>query len=143
MNRRTFIQSLAASLALPAVPALSLKQVAAALPAAAPSSAASASAAAMATKARFWAIYMHGVQGHCTPATLSTVLGIPESQARRYVTRLVADGVIRPNPLLKKATAKAAKTVEKKADAVLAKMEEYVGWQWEDEGEVVANKTND
>jgi len=106
MNRRKFIQSLAAAFTLPAVsPAL------ASLPAAPLATTSGAtSATAMATKARFWAIYMHGLQGNCTPATLSTVLGIPETQARGYVSRLVAEGVIKPNPLIKKTVSKLVKS---------------------------------
>jgi len=144
MNRRTFLQSLAVSLTLPAVPALSLKPAPAALPAAASPATASASAAALASKARFWAIYMHGVQGYCTPATLGAMLSIPEAEAKSHVTRLVAEGVIRPNPLLRKPVAKVVKQTVKRneGDGVLGKMEEYVGWQWEDEGDATNNALN-
>ena len=140
MDRRTFIRSLAAALTLPATPGLSFKPAMAALPAAGTSSTAASAAApvtAMATKARFWAIYMYGVQGNCTPATLSTVLGIPETQAGGYLTRLVADGTIRPNAILRKAVTKVVKDTVKSEDGkgVLEKVKEYVGWQWEDEGE--------
>ena len=130
MNRRQFIRSLAAAITLPATPAFILRPAAAALPAAASPTAA---ATAMATRARYWAVYMNTLQGNCTPATLSAMLNIPESQAQGYLTRLVADGTIRPHALLRTAASKAVdKTVTReKADAVLAKMEEYVAWQWE------------
>lgn len=135
MNRRRFIQSLAAAFALPAAPALSFKPVAAAVPAAAPPAAATASA--MATKARFWAIYTCGKQGSCTPATLSTVLGIPETQAKGHLTRLVADGTIRSTAILRKSVAKVVKETVKseEGDGVLGKVRERIEWMWEDEGD--------
>ncbi len=104
MNRRQFIRSLAAALTLPAAPALTTGfsfGASAAAPSAAASAAAQASA--MATKARFWTIYMYGLHGNCTPATLSAMLNIPEAQAHGYLTKLVADGTIRPHALLRTA----------------------------------------
>lgn len=55
----------------------------------------------MATKARFWTIYMYAKHGNCTPATLSTILNVPETQAHGYLTDLVADGTIQPRALLR------------------------------------------
>lgn len=92
MNRRRFIQSLAAVFSLPAGANLSLGSASAALPA----------AAAVPAKARFWAIYMSALHGECTPQTLQNLLHIPEVDAKRYMGQLIADGVIKPNPLLRR-----------------------------------------
>ncbi|MGB7285527.1 MAG: hypothetical protein WBC71_01210, partial [Salaquimonas sp.] len=125
MNRRSFIQSLAAALALPAAPALTLK--ATALPAAAPHAAA---ATALATKARFWTIYMYGLHGNCTPATLSTMLNIPETQARGFLKNLIADGTIRPHALLRNSL---TKTMKSESEGVVEKLGEPVKGIEEDE----------
>ncbi|MEL6966716.1 MAG: hypothetical protein AAGM04_04975 [Pseudomonadota bacterium] len=93
MNRRRFLQSAAALLALPAGAKLSLS--APALPV--------SSAAAVPNQARFWAIYMSGLHGECTPQALQTLLNIPATDANRYIGQLVAEGVLKPNPLLKQA----------------------------------------
>lgn len=93
MKRRTFIQSLAAVMTLPSAGALPLRSATAALPTA---------AAAVPTKARFWAIYMSSLHGECTPQTLHNLLHIPKVDAKRYVSQLIADGVIKPNPLLQR-----------------------------------------
>jgi len=90
MNRRRFIQSLAAVFSLPAAPTLSLGSATAAVP----------TAAAVPAQARFWSIYMTALHGECTPQTLQNLLHIPEVDAKRYVGQLIADGVIKPNPLL-------------------------------------------
>ena len=90
MNRRRFIQSLAAVFSLPAVLAPSLRAASAAIPA----------ATSVPTQARFWAIYMSGLHGECTPQTLQNLLHIPATDAKRYVTSLIADGVIKPHGLL-------------------------------------------
>lgn len=108
MNRRKFIQSLAAAIALPVAPVHLLRPAVAALPAATPM--VTASAAAVATKARFWTIYMYGLHGNCTPATLSTMLNIPETQARGFLNNLVADGTIRHEALLRNSLTKAMRT---------------------------------
>lgn len=92
MKRRRFIQSLAAAFSLPALPALSLQTASAAVP----------TAAAVPTQARFWAIYMSGLHGECTPQTLQNLLHIPEIDAKRYVGQLIADGVIKPNPIVQR-----------------------------------------
>jgi len=101
MKRRTFIQSLAAALALPAGGALPLRAATTALPTA---------AAAVPTKARFWAIYMSSLHGECTPQTLHNLLHIPKVDAKRYVSQLIADGVIKPNPLLQRTAAELVKS---------------------------------
>lgn len=98
MNRRRFLQSLAAVFTLPAATTFSMGTATAALPA----------AAAVPTKARFWAVYMSALHGECTPKTLQNMLHIPEMDAKRYVSQLVADGVIKPNPLVQKSVAKIA-----------------------------------
>lgn len=101
MKRRTFIQSLAAVFALPAAPSLSMPAAASAAPAA---------VAAVPTQARFWAIYMSALHGECTPQTLKNLLHIPEVDANRYVSQLIADGVIKPNPLLKNTVSELVKS---------------------------------
>ena len=90
MNRRRFIQSLAAVFTLPATPKLALGSA----------GAVSGAAAAVPTQARFWAIYMSALHGECTPQTLQNLLHIPEVDSKRYIGQLIADGVIKPNPLL-------------------------------------------
>lgn len=90
MNRRKFIQSCTAIFALPVLPSLP-----------ALSSPAVASASAVPAQARFWAIYFSGMHGECAPQTLQKALNIPAAEARGYLTQLISDGVIKPNPLLK------------------------------------------
>lgn len=93
MNRRKFIQSLAAVFALPAAPKLAVGSVGMAAPA----------VATVPKQARFWAIYMSALHGECTPQTLQNLLHIPEADSKRYVSQLITDGVIKPNPLLENA----------------------------------------
>ena len=100
MKRRTFIQSFAAALSLPMGATLPLRSATAVLPTA---------AAAVPTKARFWAIYMSSLHGECTPQTLHNLLHIPKVDANRYVSQLIADGVIKPNPLLQKSVSQVLK----------------------------------
>ncbi|WP_337659779.1 hypothetical protein [Anderseniella sp. Alg231-50] len=102
MNRRRFIQSLVAVFSLPASPALSLQSVTTALPA----------AAAVPAQARSWAVYMSTLHGECTPRALQSLLNIPEIDAKRYVSHLIADGVLKPNPLLQKSVSEIVKTIE-------------------------------
>jgi hypothetical protein len=75
----------------------------------------------MCLRDRFWAIYMSGLHGECTPAALQQVAGIPAAEAKGYLTRLVADGVIRPNPLLSKTV---AGLFRREGDGVLEKIRE-------------------
>ena len=82
MNRRTFTKSLAALFAVPVLPAL---------PVAAP-----AAVAEVPTIARFWAIYMAGLNGHCTPLTIQTAMNVSQAEAEGYIARLVHEGVINP-----------------------------------------------
>jgi hypothetical protein len=98
MNRRSFIQSLAAVFALPAMPLTSLRPVAAGIPA----------AADVPARVKSWAVYMSDLHGECTPLTLQRLLHIPEADAKSYVGRLIADGVLRPNPLLQQSLRKLA-----------------------------------
>ncbi len=100
MNRRRFIQSLVAVFSLPAGASIPLHSATAALPA----------AAAVPTKARFWAIYMSSLHGECTPQTLQSVLNIPNIDAKRYLSQLVSDGIIKPNPLLKESVSQVIKS---------------------------------
>jgi len=120
MNRRRFLQSLAAVVSLPAAP-LSLKPAMAALPAGGSATGAAAAAAAVPARAQFWAIYMSGLHGECTPAALQQVAGIPAAEAKGYLARLVADGVIRPNPLLSKTV---SGLLRREGDGVLGKIRE-------------------
>ena len=109
MNRRRFLQSLAAVFTLPAGASLSLPSISAVAPA----------AVAVPTKARFWAIYMSSLHGECTPQTLQNLLHIPGSDAKKYVGQLIADGVIKPNPLLKQSV---SKIMQGKDDTLLDKV---------------------
>lgn len=102
MNRRNFIQSLAALVSLPANPLLSLQ----------PAGAAVSAAAAVPAEARSWAIYMHNLHGECPPMALKSLLNISEVDARRYVSHLIADGVLKPNPMLQKSVRNLLKTGE-------------------------------
>ena len=86
MDRRTFIQSLAALLSLPANPVASLRSATAALPA----------ATVVPTKARSWAAYISALHGECTPQTLQNLLHIPEVDAKKYVSQLIVEGIIKP-----------------------------------------------
>ena len=86
MDRRTFTQSLAALCAVPAVPL-----TAAAAPV--------ATVASVPSQARFWAIYMSGLHGTCTPRALEVMLNIPSAQAKGYLSQLMAQGVIKPSGL--------------------------------------------
>lgn len=111
MNRRRFIQSLAALFSVPAIspaiPALSFPGTTAAV--------------AVPTKARFWAIYMSALQGQVTPQTLQAALNIPALEAKSYITQLVADGVIKPNPMLKSAI---SNVVKEKKDNLLERIKD-------------------
>lgn len=102
MNRRRFIQSLVAVFSLPANPTLSLQSATTALP----------TAVAVPAHARSWAVYMSTLHGECTPRALQNLLNIPEIDAKRYVSRLIADGVLKPNPLLQKSVSEIVKTIE-------------------------------
>jgi len=125
MKRRIFIQSLAAAFSLPAVGALPMQSAAASLPTA---------AAAVPTKARFWAIYMSSLHGECTPQTLHNLLHIPKTDAKRYVSQLIADGVIKPNPLLQRT---ATELVKSKNENLLDKVKK----RSEMKAQAKANKT--
>jgi hypothetical protein len=63
MNRRSFIQSVAALVSLPANPLLSLQ----------PAGAAVCAAAVVPAEARSWAIYMHNLHGECPPMRIEGV----------------------------------------------------------------------
>lgn len=113
MNRRSFIQSLAALVSLPANPLLSLK----------PAGAAVSAAAAVPPEARSWAIYMHNLHGECPPMALKSLLNISEGDARRYVSHLIADGVLKPNPMLQKSVRRLLNTAE---DSVRDEVEQHL-----------------
>ena len=106
MNRRRFLQSLAAVVSLPAGGS---------------ATGSAAAAAAVPARVQFWAIYMSGLHGECTPAALQQVAGIPAAEAKGYLARLVADGVIRPNPLLSKTV---SGLLRREGDGVLGKIRE-------------------
>lgn len=100
MNRRIFIQSVAAVLSVPGKIALPLPAAAGAV----------SNVAAVPSEARHWAIYMSQLHGECPPHTLQTMLNISAGDAKRYVGQLVADGTIKPNPILKRAVSKLMKS---------------------------------
>lgn len=102
MNRRSFIQSLAAVFSLPALPLTSLRPVAAGIPA----------AADVPARVKSWAVYMANLHGDCTPLTLHRLLHIPETDAAQYVSRLVADGVLKSNPAMHEAARNLARPLE-------------------------------
>ena len=81
--------------------------------------AAGPAAAAVPAQARFWAIYMSGLHGECTPKTLQNLLHIPEIDANRYIGQLIADGVIKPNPLVQKT---ASRLLNSREDGVMDKV---------------------
>lgn len=89
MKRRSFLKSVVALVSFPAMPKFPVL-AAPVVP---------ATAVAVPTKARFWAIYMSSLRGECTPETLQTMLKIPAVDAKNYITQLIADGVIKPNPM--------------------------------------------
>ena len=109
MNRRRFLQSIAAVFSLPAMPSLSIGSTATA----------STAVSAVPTQARFWAIYMSGLHGECPPHALQSILNIPAVDAKKYVTQLVTEGVIKPNPLLQRSVSKLVKTDD---DSLFAKV---------------------
>jgi hypothetical protein len=109
MKRRTFIQSLAALVSLPATPALSMGSATAVAPA----------ATAVPAQARFWSIYMSALHGDCPPHALQAMTNISATDAKRYVTQLIAEGVIKPNPLMQNSVSKVLKT---KDDGLLEKV---------------------
>lgn len=115
MRRRTFIQSLAAAFTLPAIgPALSVPAASSAVSAGAVST-----GVAVPAKARFWAIYMSSLHGECTPQTLQNLLHIPGADAKKYIGQLIADGIIKPNPLLQRT---ATELVKSRNDNLLEKV---------------------
>ncbi|MEO0357231.1 MAG: hypothetical protein AAF386_02845 [Pseudomonadota bacterium] len=84
MNRRSFLTSLSALLALPAVPTVG------------------GSAAVLSVRpevpslARFWAYNMTRHCGTCTPLMLQTALNVSKAEAEGYVKVLTDEGVIGP-----------------------------------------------
>lgn len=102
MNRRNFIQSLVAVFALPGRATLSLQSATGVLP----------SAVVVPARARSWAIYMSKLHGECTPQTLQNLLHTPEVDAKRYVSQLIAEGLIKPNPILQKSVSEILKSDE-------------------------------
>lgn len=109
MNRRRFIQSLVAVFSLPANPILSLRSATASLP----------TAMAVPARARSWAVYISALHGECTPQTLQNLLHIPEVDAKKYISQLIADGAIKSNPLLQRSV---SKFVESNDDSLLDKV---------------------
>lgn len=138
MNRRHFIQSLAAVFSLPANPAFSLQSATAAIP----------TAAAVPANARFWAIYISALHGECTPKALQNMVKIPASDAQHYISQLITDGVIKPNPLLRSAVSdiiknnddslfnKIKKRLDKKTEA-----NEALGSEMEEQNDALALET--
>ncbi len=51
---------------------------------------------------------MSNLHGACTSQTLQRLLHIPEAEARRYVSHLVADGVLKQNSLVQDCVGKLA-----------------------------------
>lgn len=121
MNRRRFIQSLAAVFTLPTNASLSLRPAAAAI----------TTATAVPAHARSWAIYMSTLHGECTPQTLQNLLNIPPLDAKKYVTQLVAEGAIKPIPHLRKTVSEIVKTDE---DSLLDKFKNRLEMKAEKDG---------
>jgi len=99
MNRRRFIQSLVSVFSLPAATTLPLPATAAALP----------TAASVPTQARFWTIYMSALHGECKPQMLQKLLGISKFDAEKYVGQLLAEGVVKPSPILQQTASEVLK----------------------------------
>jgi len=87
MNRRQFTSALGAVAAAPALPLKTLTT-------------APAVATVVPNTARFWAIYMSHLHGTVSAKTLSVMTGLDVSVAQTHLTKLVSDGVIKPNHLL-------------------------------------------
>lgn len=131
MNRRRFIQSVVAVFSLPAMPSLAFRSVAPAAPA----------AVAVPTQARFWGIYMTALHGECPPHALQTLLNVPAADAQKYVTQLVAEGVIKPNPLLQKSVSQLVKSND---DSLLGKIKKRLDMKAQaDREEVEVSETID
>ena len=85
---------------LPALPSLSLGAAQTALP----------TAVAVPAHARSWAVYMSLLHGECRPQVLQNMLNIPAGDAKRYVAQLIAEGAIKPNPILQSVVSDYTKT---------------------------------
>ena len=64
---------------------------------------------------------MTALHGECPPHALESILNIPAVDANKYVAQLIADGVIKPNPLLKSSVSELVKANE---DSLLGKVKE-------------------
>ena len=95
MKRRLFLQFFGTALTLPGLPGLPMPTAAKASPV----------VTTVPAQARSWAIYMSTLHGECTPQALQTMVNISASEARNTLTQLVAEGVIKANPLLQKSVA--------------------------------------
>ena len=124
MNRRRFIQSLAAVFSLPALPSISLGTASAAMP----------SAVAVPAHARSWAIYMSRLHGECPPHALQTIVNVSASDAKKYVSQLIAEGAIKPGPILQKPVSEITKTNE---DSLLGKFKKRLEMKAQAESEDV------
>ena len=91
MNRRQFTRRLAAVFALPALPAISGRGLAAPLAA---SPGAAAPAIEVSSEALYWAKYLESLHDACTPQQLKSVLNISDGAARSLHGELVAQGVL-------------------------------------------------
>jgi len=74
---------------------------------------------AVPARARSWAVYISALHGECTPQTLQNLLHIPEVDAKKYISQLIADGAIKSNPLLQRSV---SKFVESNDDSLLDKV---------------------
>ncbi len=126
MNRRSFTKALGAMFALPVMPM--------------PTLAAAPAAVAVPSQARFWAIYMSGLHGKCTPKALQTMLNIPAAEAEGYLNQMILDGVIKPNNLLQGLKSSSSPKsdpdfVERLKDRFESASEDLVETQFEEEVE--------
>ncbi len=53
---------------------------------------------------------MSTLHGECPPHALQSMLNISAGDAKRYVSQLIAEGVIKPNPLLHRSVSKLIKS---------------------------------
>jgi len=62
---------------------------------------------------------MSGLHGECPPHALQSLLGISQSDANRYVSQLIAEGIIKPSPVLQQS---ASRVLNGKEDSVFDKV---------------------
>jgi len=98
---------------MPATSTLPLQSAAAAIP----------GFAGVPAQARFWAIYTSGLHGECTPQTLQNMLNISQVDAKKYISQLIGEGVIKPNPIIQRTV---SNVLTRNEDSVLDRFKKRV-----------------